>query len=103
MPRGQKASNGDTRVAPNGYHYTKTADVWRLTHHLVAEEKLGRSLLKAERCFFIDGDKQNLEPKNIRVEVMSGGVDKKIEEIEEKIEELKIQLKNLKNSQNTRA
>lgn len=103
MPRGQKAKNGDTRVAPNGYHYTKTSEVWRLTHHLVAEGTLGRSLLKTERCFFEDGDKQNLEPENIRVEAALGGPEKKIEEIEGKIKELQKQLKNLKESQNTRA
>jgi|SRR6185503_14867695 len=67
---------GSTRIAPNGYHYTKVADKkgpesvgnWRLTHHIVAERKLGRALLPDERVEFVDkGNKLDLSPENINV------------------------------------
>lgn len=48
MGRGKTAEVGDTRVAQNGYHYTKTETGWRLTHHLTAEKKLGRPLAENE-------------------------------------------------------
>lgn len=67
MPRGKASNVGDTRVAPNGYHYTRTEEKWRLTHHLVAEKKLGRPLNADESVRFNDGNKKNLEPKNLRV------------------------------------
>jgi hypothetical protein len=45
MARGKTAEVGATRVAPNGYHYTKTEDRdWVLTHWLVMEQKLGRKI-----------------------------------------------------------
>lgn len=44
MGRGQTADVGATRVANNGYHYTKTKEGWVLTHHLTAEKLLGRPL-----------------------------------------------------------
>ena len=54
MPRGQKAEVGATRVAPNGYHYTKSDEYnWRLTHHIVMEAKLGRKLLPHYRVLFM--------------------------------------------------
>ncbi len=103
MPRGAKAKNGATRVAPNGYHYTKKNDKWHLTHRMIVEEKLGRPMLATERCFFIDGDKTNVDPENIGINEVKGGIDKKIAEIEEKISDLKIQLKSLKDSKKTSA
>jgi hypothetical protein len=66
MPRGQKAKEGDTMVNALGYHNTRTRDGWRLTHHLVAERKLGRPL-RDEIVRFKDGDKRNLDPGNIEV------------------------------------
>ncbi len=67
MVRGQASKVGDTRRSPNGYHNTRTADGWRLTHHLVAEKKLGRKLNSDERVTFKDGKRTNLEPDNIIV------------------------------------
>lgn len=67
MPRGQRAHEGDTRTAPNGYHYTRTKNEWRLTHHLLAEEILKRALEPKERVYFIDGDRTNLTCSNIGV------------------------------------
>jgi hypothetical protein len=44
MGRGKAAKVGDTRVANNGYHYTKTENGWTLTHWLTAEKVLGRPI-----------------------------------------------------------
>jgi hypothetical protein len=55
MSRGQQASIGAQRIAPNGYHYTRCEKKWRLTHHLTAEKVLGRALLDGERVVFRDG------------------------------------------------
>jgi hypothetical protein len=65
--RGSRSDEGETRVAKNGYHYTKTEEKWRLTHHIVAEEKLGRPLRPTERVVFLDRDRTNLDPDNIGV------------------------------------
>lgn len=65
--RGQASKLGDTRIAPNKYHYTKTETGWRLTHHIVAEKVLGRPLRYNERVAFKDSDRANLEPNNIVV------------------------------------
>jgi|SRR5215831_10146877 len=67
MSRGRKAEVGDTNIAQNGYHYTRTAEGWVLTHRLIAEEKLGRPLLENERIKFKDKDRTNLNPDNIIV------------------------------------
>ncbi len=67
MARGKAATIGDTRTAQNGYHYTRTADGWRLTHHIIAEERiLGRPLKEDERVVFI-GDRKDLRPDNLKV------------------------------------
>jgi len=43
MARGSTAVVGQTRVAQNGYHYTKVEERgWVLTHWLTMEKKLGR-------------------------------------------------------------
>ena len=65
--RGKSASPGDTNVAVNGYHYTRTKSRWRLTHHLLAEEKLGRPIADDEQVYFIDGNRKNLVKENIGV------------------------------------
>lgn len=45
MTRGQTSEVGTTRVAKNGYHYTKTEDRgWVLTHWLTMEKHLGRQI-----------------------------------------------------------
>lgn len=64
MGRGQTADVGATRVAPNGYHYTKTPEHgWRLTHHITAEKVLGRPLKDDEIVKFKD-KKFRREPYN---------------------------------------
>lgn len=70
MPKGVLAKDGDVRLAPNHYHYTKVDGAWRLTHHLTAEKKLGRPLEDNERVTFADGDRTNyLDPDNIIVSI----------------------------------
>lgn len=64
---------GTERVAPNGYHYIKVANPdkttqWRLKHHLVAEETLGRPLREDERVTFGPKGKSCFDPNNIIVQ-----------------------------------
>ena len=89
VARGVTASIGSTRVSQNGYHYTKTDDAWRLTHHIIAEEKLGRLLRPGERVYFKDGDKENLHVDNI---VIAGG---EKENLERRIRHIDDQIKGL--------
>lgn len=63
MGRGQAATVGQERTAKNGYHYTKTDDGWRLTHHITAETKLGRPLRDDEIVKFVE-PKFKRDPKN---------------------------------------
>ncbi len=70
MARGRKATIGDTRVAPNGYHYTRTEGGWESTHRLVLREKLGRAVGADERVRFLDGDRDNLDPDNLEVYII---------------------------------
>lgn len=91
--RGSRSDEGETRVAKNGYHYTKTEDRWRLTHHLVAEEKLGRPLRPTERVVFVDRDRTNLDPSNIQVRrKTAASLRKKEAYLVRHIEELKAEL-----------
>jgi beta-galactosidase GanA len=62
----------------NGYWNIKTEEgKWRLEHHVVAEKKLGRPLKKGERVSFADGDRENLDPSNLRVMQTYAGSDAK--------------------------
>jgi hypothetical protein len=95
--RGQRSQPGQTRVAPNGYHYTRTPDRgWQLTGRLIAEKKLGRLLRPDERVRYKDNDRNNLSPDNILVTVkvpVSGST--KRARLEAKIAELQAQLEEL--------
>lgn len=90
MPRGQTAKVGDTMVNVNGYHNTRTATGWRLTHQLIAEEKLGRPLDETEMVKFFDSDRSNLDPDNIVV-IKKGKTSLRKQKaiLEAKIEDLK--------------
>jgi hypothetical protein len=92
--RGKNAKPGDTRVAPNGYHYTRTKlDGWRLTHHIIAEKTLGRPLKDGERVSFRDKDRTNLDPSNIVVNAMGNNSLRKTRaRLEARIQELQAQL-----------
>lgn len=71
MARGAKSKIGATRIAPNGYHYTKVEDTgegkpgWRLTHHIYAEKYLGRALRSDERVSFKSGNKLDFSRENV--------------------------------------
>jgi len=67
MARGSNVPVGTTRTATNGYHYTKTETGWRLTHHIIAEQTLGRPIRPDERVVFKDGKRANLLPGNVEV------------------------------------
>lgn len=94
--RGKKSDVGDTRIAPNGYHYTRTEGGWELTSRIVAGRTLGRPLEGTERVTFIDGDRGNLEPSNLRVAVIrtssaarrKARLEAKVQEFIAEIEEL---------------
>lgn len=68
MTKGESVLLGSVRIAQNGYHYVKTADGWKLKHHIIAEAQLGRPIKKTERVFFVDRDRTNFDPENIKVE-----------------------------------
>ena len=69
MPRGWPSRDGDEMTAQNGYHYVRVKGIWRLKHHIIAEEKLRRRInTSKERVIFIDRNRNNLDPNNIQVE-----------------------------------
>lgn len=96
MARGQNVEVGSTRQAQNKYWYTKVAEMpdtgkpgWRLTHHIIAERKLGRPLRTDERVTFKDGKRTNLDPSNIVVvEKGKGSQRRRLAQIEARIQEL---------------
>lgn len=90
MTRGHHANVGETRIAPNGYQYTKTIDRgWVGTGRLAAEKKLGRTLRNNERIKFIDGDKLNFDPDNIEVyQAKNPNPKAKLARLEAKLEEV---------------
>lgn len=95
--RGQTAKVGDTRVSKNGYHYTKCATKWRLTHHIIAEQKLGRVLKENERVIFGEGGKRDLSPDNVLIiEKGSGTIARERARLAARIQELTAQLNELK-------
>lgn len=99
MPKGTKSTPGQIRIAANGYSYTKTkTGAWRLTHHLVAERALGRPLSQGERCFFLDGNRSNLDPKNIGVVSKVQTKESRIVWLKEKIWQYQAELRELENS-----
>lgn len=93
MARGKNAKVGDKRWSPNGYHYTRCEEGWRLTHHLIAEKNLGRRLQSGERVKFVDGNKKNFAPDNIAVTKMGqGSLNRRKAQLEARIEELQAEL-----------
>lgn len=107
--RGTEAPPNTTRTSQNGYQYTKVGSEWRLTHHLIAEERLGRRINpETERVIFVDKDRANLSPSNVKV-VPKGktSVKRRIAAIEARIAELEAQKaeleKELNDGQATRA
>ena len=97
MTRGSAAQEGATMVSKNGYHYTKQGSRWRLTHHLIAEKKLGRGLRENERVSFRNGNRRDLHPDNILVtEKGKASVRARMARLTAKIEELQVELDHCK-------
>jgi HNH endonuclease len=95
--RGSRSDVGSTKVAQNGYHYTKTEEKWRLTHHIIAEEKIGRALTPNERVVFVDGDRTNLDPSNLQVKrKITSSLRKKEAQLVARIKELQGQLEDVR-------
>lgn len=97
MARGQTVPVGSTRVSQNGYHYTKVEQdgktAWRLTHHIIAERRLGRALRQDERVSFRNGKKSDLSPDNIVVsEKGTGSIRRRKAQLEARIAELQSEL-----------
>lgn len=79
---------GDTNVSANGYHYTRVDSGWKLTHHIVAEQSLGRPIRPDETVRFKDGDRNNLSPDNIVVSTRKTSLRGKIARLDAQIMEL---------------
>lgn len=90
MPRGQAAEIGTERLAPNGYMYRKlSSGKWELVSRIIAEEKLKRALKSNEYVTFADGDRHNLDPKNIIVRLRGRtSLRRHLARVEEQIREL---------------
>lgn len=93
MARGKRSEVGDTRTAPNGYHYTRTESGWELTGRLVGAQKLGRPLEKTERVRYEDGDKTNNTPDNITVYTVRQGSNKaRLARLYDKLEQVQAEI-----------
>lgn len=89
MTRGAPSVVGETRIAQNGYHYTKTDIGWQLTHRMMMEAYLGRPLDHDEQVRFKDKDKTNLKLSNLEVvKTKTATLRKQLAEIDQKIAEL---------------
>ena len=94
--RGKQAEDGATRVSQNGYHYTKKDGKWRLTHHLKAEEILGRPLAAGERVSFRNGNKKDMSITNLIIaEKGTSSLRRRKAIIEARIAELQAELKQI--------
>ena len=93
MPRGSTAQVGDTRIAKNGYHYTKTEDRnWVLTHWLTAEAARGGEQINPEKEMvqFIDAKfkKDPTNPAGVRIiKKNTSSLRKRLAVVEARIEE----------------
>jgi hypothetical protein len=98
MARGKASALGDRFTNQNGYTYEKTEEGWRPVHQLIAEKFLGRSLKADERAVFVDGDRHNLDPSNIRVvqKYSKQSLQAKLTRIEEQVRELEEQARELR-------
>lgn len=88
---------GHEELTPQGYTRVKTAlGVWRLKHHLIAEENLGRPIdTRVERVTFKDGDRTNLNSENIMVVPKRNSREKRIEYLKTQIKVLSKELEEL--------
>ena len=94
--RGSKSKVGDTRVSPNGYHYTRTEKGWELTGRLVGAGVLGRPLEPTERVRYKDGNRLNNGEDNVQVFVVrSTSTAKRRARLEAKLADIQAQLEEL--------
>src|SRR3954447_24163559 len=93
MPRGRPAEDGTERKSPNGYWYVRVDGEWRLKHHLVAEEMLGRPIdTERDMVRFKTGNKDDLSPENIEVIPKNKqGARKRLAMLDARIKELQAQ------------
>jgi hypothetical protein len=82
---GARREDGSEYQAANGYWYRKVNGKWKLKHHIVAEEGLGRPLSQGERVIFLDKDRNNLDPSNIKVVQKKSSKEDRIAYLESKI------------------
>lgn len=111
MVRGKVAEVGDTTVAQNGYHYTRTEEGWKLTSRLLMEQKLGRPLLKTERVIFKNNNRKDIRPDNLEVRTVTNGtksllnkranLEAKIEELQAQLDEVNEQIKQIQSQQSS--
>jgi hypothetical protein len=102
--RGQALPDGSTRVSNNHYHYTKVEGKWRLTHHLIAEKKLGRLLRSNERVIFRDKNRTNLDPDNLVIfEKGSTTVGRELARLTARRDELEAQIRALQETSNPKS
>lgn len=88
MSKGKKAELGSENVSANGYTWVKTSTGWRLKHHLIAEEKIGRKIdTKTDRVTFADGDRTNFKPDNIIVSQKNIRIDQTYDRRRQSIED----------------
>jgi hypothetical protein len=102
MAKGAAAPVGSERWSANGYHYTKSTTGWILTHRMLMEQKLGRSLLPHERVTFKNNNKRDIridnleltEVKNDRTKLLrrKASIEDKIREFEAMLEEVNEEL-----------
>lgn len=94
--RGRKSQLGDTREAPNGYHYTRTENGWELTGRIVAAQAMLRELRPDERIRYRDGDRSNNSLDNIEIYIVKERSKAKRKALlESKIESLQAELEDL--------
>lgn len=96
MARGKTSAVGDTRVAKNGYHYTKVAERgWVLTHWLTMEKKIGRLLTADESVRFLE-PKFKRDPYNVDglvlIKKRQTSLRRRKAQLEARIEELQAEL-----------
>lgn len=99
MGREAKPLNHE-ELTPQGYVRVKTAiGEWRLKHHIIAEQKLGRPLdTSMERVVFQDGDRTNFNSENLLIVPKRNGRKQRAEKIREQIKILQQELSELEAS-----
>lgn len=79
---GSQQPDGHEYTSANGYRYRKVEGRYKLVHHIIAEEALGRSIdTSLERVIFKDGKRDNFDPNNIVVMEKKNGRQQKIDKL----------------------